>query len=142
MILTDVTEEICSFILISSKIFNSKPRDDMWQYVRVTFHDSYSYFVLFQFVLKQLISKFTYLSWACFVPVYLFLGVCGKITLIHKIFLYKYGTLKRKLYFYSSSFSSSTQKIELCERGREVARKTRKKETATARTQRKKSPGL
>lgn len=52
--LTDVIEEI--IMLFASKICDSKPRDDMYQYVRVIFLDSHLYVVLFLVLLKQLIK--------------------------------------------------------------------------------------
>lgn len=55
-ILTDFIEEI--LMLLASEIFDSKPRDDMYYYVRVIFFlDSFLYIVLFLLLLKQLISK-------------------------------------------------------------------------------------
>lgn len=54
----------------------------MYQYVRVIFHDSYLYIVLFLALLKQLISKVHIFVIGMFCHCVPYFGVCGKISYI------------------------------------------------------------
>lgn len=104
------------------------------------FSDSYCILVLFlAVVLKQPISKFTYLSWACFVTVYLFLDVCGKITLIHKFFLYKYSTLKENYAFTAHLFLLARRKSN-CVKEVEKLQENEKKGDCNSKNLEKKEP--